>query len=295
MKKGSFSLNFGQFSAEFSRNFSDEPIRNINKGLVDLAIKSFSIEKDKNSGSAILYRIVRSEKGEEENTFHTLSEGEKMIISFLYFIELCKGKQNEADTNQNKIIIIDDPISSLSHIYVFDIAQIIKKIFINDQKYSQVFIFTHSLYFFHELTKILKVKEQNLKAKNPKLFRLIKSENGSELKDMNLEEIQNDYQSFWQIIKDVNQPPALIANCMRHIIEYFFGFIEKIELEEVLEKKDLNINRYEAFFRYMNRESHSDGINIFDNGEFEHGCFKDAFNLVFEKSGYINHYLLYND
>jgi wobble nucleotide-excising tRNase len=111
---------------------------------------------------------------------------------------------------------------------------------------------------------------------------------------MNLEEIQNDYQSFWQIIKDVNQPPALIANCMRHIIEYFFGFIEKIKLKdvlEVLEKKDLNINKYKAFLDIWIENRILMGLIE----EFKHGCFKETFKLVFEKSGYINHYLLYND
>jgi wobble nucleotide-excising tRNase len=254
----------------------DEAIRNINQGLVDLAIESFSIKKDSNT----LYRIIRSG---EEKVFLTLSEGEKMIISFLYFIELCKGKQSEADINENKIVIIDDPISSLSHIYVFDIAQIIKSNFINNSEYSQVFILTHSLYFFHELIKILEKKD------NCKLFRLIKNKNGSELKGMNPKEIQNDYQSFWQIVKDPEQHPALIANCMRHIIEYFFCFVENIELKKC-DIKELDTDKYRAFLRYINRESHSDGINIFDNKEFSYNYFKEAFELVFRKSGYTEHY-----
>ncbi|PSD44226.1 hypothetical protein C7E23_03110 [Elizabethkingia anophelis] len=49
---------------------------------------------------------------------------------------------------------------------------------------------------------------------------------------MSYEEIQNDYQAYWFIIKDEKQPAALIANCMRNVIEYFFQFL--------LKKKDLN-------------------------------------------------------
>ncbi len=83
----------------------------------------------------------------------TLSEGEKMIISFLYFMELCKGKENEQEvlTKEDKIIVIDDPISSLSHTYIFNISMLIKKYFFNKNK--QVFVLTHSLYFFHELIR----------------------------------------------------------------------------------------------------------------------------------------------
>jgi wobble nucleotide-excising tRNase len=261
----------------------EEAIDNINKELCGLGIDSFKIEKENNSR----YKIVRTEEYENENTFKTLSEGEKMIISFLYFVELCKGKQSEDDTNQNKIVVIDDPISSLSHIYVFEIAQIIKSNFINknNRECTQIFILTHSLYFFHEL-KPKKEKEE----KDYKLFRLIKNEDSSKLKDMEFKEIQNDYQSYWQIIKDEKQPPALIANCMRNIIEYFFGFVEKMELKDVFKDEEFKDIKCQAFLRYMNRESHSDGINISDTKEFDYTHFKDVFKLVFEKSEYSNHY-----
>ena len=38
---------------------------------------------------------------------------------------------------------------------------------------------------------------------------------------MKYEDIQNDYQAYWHIIKDKEQAPALIANCMRNVMEYF--------------------------------------------------------------------------
>lgn len=54
---------------------------------------------------------------------------------------------------------------------------------------------------------------------------------------MKYEEIQNDYQAYWYIIKDQNQPPALIANCMRNILEYFFNFVEKQDYNNVFQKR----------------------------------------------------------
>lgn len=259
----------------------EEAISNINNGLLDLGIDCFRIEKH----SDALYKIVRDELC--EHTFQTLSEGERMVISFLYFVELCKGKQNVADTRKNKIIIIDDPISSLSHIYVFNMGQLIKSNFTNpESRYKQVFILTHSLYFFYELTFINK-EDRNL---YQKLFRISKNKSGSEISIMKYQEVQNDYQSYWQVIKDQNQPPALIANCMRNIIEYFFGFIEKNELSNVFQKEIFRTDKYQAFYRYMNRESHSIGQNIFDIKEFNHNDFKDAFKTVFKESGYETHY-----
>ena len=107
---------------------------------------------------------------------------------------------------------------------------------------------------------------------------------------MHYQEIQNDYQAYWSIIKDNEQPPALIANCMRNIIEYFFTFVEKYELSNVFQRPSLKDNRFQAFYRYINRESHSLGQNIFDFKEFNYDDFKEAFRLVFVEAGYEAHY-----
>ena len=209
-----------------------------------------------------------------------------MIISFLYFVEMCRGKKSADDVGEKKIIVIDDPISSLSHIFIFNIGQLIKKEFLNSDAYEQVFILTHSLYFFYELTDT----NHDRRKKNQKLFRMTKNSDGSHILDMKYEEIQNDYQSYWQVIKDEKQPPALIANCMRNIIEYFFNFIEKKDLNNVFQKPELQDNKFQAFCRYVNRESHSLGQNIFDYKEFDYNIFKEALGLVFQQSGYTEHY-----
>jgi wobble nucleotide-excising tRNase len=107
---------------------------------------------------------------------------------------------------------------------------------------------------------------------------------------MKYEEIQNDYQAYWQIIKDDKQPAALIANCMRNIVEYFFNFIEKRDLGKVFQKPVLQDNKYQAFARYINRESHSLGQNIFDIKEFDYLTFKEGLRLIFEQNGYKEHY-----
>lgn len=258
----------------------EEAIANINCSLVELGIDSFRIVKH----SDALYKIVRDEQ--DDNTFKTLSEGEKMIISFLYFRELCKGKKNATEIKNKKIIVIDDPISSLSHIYVFNIGQLIKNDFFNSDNYDQVFVLTHSLYFFYELTETNHDRRKN----NQKLFRMIRNCDGSQILDMKYEEIQNDYHSYWHIVKDDKQPPALIANCMRNIIEYFFSFIEKKDFNNVFQKPELQQNKYQAFRRYIDRESHSLGQNIFDFKEFNYDDFKEALGLVFKENGYKDHY-----
>lgn len=258
----------------------EEAITNINNGLIDLAITDFEIKKHSDN----LYQIVRGEN--QEKVFCSLSEGEKMIISFLYFIELCRGKKEATETGKKKIIVIDDPISSLSHIYIFNVGRLIHNEFLKSDKYEQVFLLTHSLYFFYEMTDTNKERRKE----QQKLFRLRKNRTGSEILEMSYEEIQNDYHSYWFIVKDDKQPAALIANCMRNIIEHFFNFVEKRDLNNVFQKKEMQNNRFQAFNRYVNRESHSLGQNIFDIKEFNYQDFKEAFAELFKVTGYEEHY-----
>jgi wobble nucleotide-excising tRNase len=249
----------------------------INSELIFFGLDGFSIVPAGEKS----YKLKRP--NEDIAKFETLSEGEKTVISFLYFLELCKGKENDDEVVTEKIVVIDDPISSLSHMYVFNIAQLIRKNFFNDD-YKQVFILTHNLYFFHELL-------HKQKDNNAKLFRLCRS-TFSQLSVMNRKDIQNEYQSYWQILKDYDEGKAtevILANAMRNILERFFGFIEKNDFNELtkeLEKDEKN----NFFIRYINKESHSDPINISDSKEIDPQIFKEAFRKIFKDSGYEAHY-----
>jgi wobble nucleotide-excising tRNase len=259
----------------------EEAIGHINEGLVQIGVSDFSISRHDNS----LYKIVRS--NDSDASFFSLSEGEKMIISFLYFCELCKGKREATEVPGKKIAIIDDPISSLSHVFVFNIGRLIKSEFFDSKAFEQVFVLTHSLYFFYELAD----SNHKNRKETQKLFRLFKNDSGSQIVKMSYEEVQNDYHSYWSIITDPDQPPALIANCMRNIVEYFFNFVQKQDLSNVVQFPELQENRFQAFCRYINRESHSLGQNVFDFKEFDYESFREGLRLVFQVTGYENHYI----
>ena len=207
----------------------DQTIEAINSHLEDFGIQSFKIVKHKGDDGDC-YKIKRDYE-QNAPVFKSLSEGEKTVISFLYFVELCKGKSSATDI-KSKIIIIDDPISSLSHMYIFNVAQLIKRTFLDDiknqggsGKYLQCFILTHSLYFFHELVE----KKDQTRQQHQNFFRITKA-SASQINSMQHSEIQNEYEAYWDIVKnatDENMP--LVANAMRNIIEHFFGFIEKAD------------------------------------------------------------------
>lgn len=258
----------------------DAAVDAINAGLLDLGIEDFFVQKH----SENLYRVVRAD--DKKDAFHSLSEGEKMMISFLYFCELCKGKSSAVDTIAQRIVVIDDPISSLSHVFIFNVGQLIRSVFFRGDRFCQVIVLTHSLYFFYELTDT----NHERREKTQKLFRISKPSSGSAIQEMKYEEIQNDYQAYWSVVNDPSQPHALIANCMRNIVEYFFNFVRKKDLNNVFQMPALQDVKYQAFCRYINRESHSLGQNIIDMKEFNYETFKEGLKLVFEKTEYLDHF-----
>lgn len=198
----------------------EHAVSEINNRLLHMGIDSFKIEKfGENS-----YRLLRTAEGAP--AFQTLSEGEKTVISFLYFMELCKGQTDPGAVLQRKILVIGDPISSLSHLYVFNIGRAIRDELCKSPAFEKIIVLTHSLYFFYELTDT----DNDRRKETQKLVRLIKGGNGARFEKMSYESIQNDYHAYWSVIKDQSASPALIANCMRNVIEYFFSFVKKKSL-----------------------------------------------------------------
>lgn len=258
----------------------DAAVEKINSRLKEIGIDDFRIEKF----SERQYKLARD--GQQIGDFKSLSEGEKTIISFLYFCELCKGKRDATDSVKEKIIVIDDPVSSLSHIFIFNVGHLIKSEFFNSPQFQQVFVLTHSLYFFYELT----YRDHNTRHEKQKLIRLTKNTDGSGFSKMKYEEIQNDYQAYWAIVNDKSQSPVIIANTMRNIVEYFFGFIEKLQYHDVFKDAKLDSTRFQAFMRFIDRESHSSGTNVFDYKEFDYDLFREGLKLLFCNMGYEEHY-----
>ena len=267
-----------------------ETIKTINQQLYDIGMQDITIVKN----DVNTYRIQRSNDN-QENVFKTLSEGEKTMISFLYFVELCKGLESSDDAKK-KIIVIDDPISSLSHIYVFNVAQIIKQLFFKpliappNSDYLQCFILTHNLYFFHE---ICRNKEHKKHKKHKELFRVSKNQNGSSiLVKMESEEIKNDYESYWSVVRNANgHHKATVANSMRNIIENFCAFLYKEDhYTKIFDGPKFQDSKFQAFIRYMNRESHSDRENISDFKEFDLSVFLEAFAEFFRLLDHEKHY-----
>lgn len=94
-------------------------------------------------------------------TIDDISEGEKNLLSLLYFyFELYTDNEQKQLNKAIDLIVVDDPISSLDDSNKFYVLEIIKKII--DEKNPQIFVLTHSWDDFCQLTYKLK-NNQNAK------------------------------------------------------------------------------------------------------------------------------------
>ncbi|NLK50525.1 MAG: AAA family ATPase [Candidatus Cloacimonetes bacterium] len=119
--------------------------------------ESLSLEAVKGVDSDDYKFIIK--RGEKQA--YNLSEGEKSLISFCYFM----AKLEDLDTMGKEVVVwIDDPVSSLdnNHIYfVFSLIEnlIVKQMKTDGSKFSQLFVSTHNLEFLRYLkTMALKKK-----------------------------------------------------------------------------------------------------------------------------------------
>ena len=268
----------------------ENTVNAINSNLKEMGIVDFFIEKHNEN----FYRIAR--ENDIKINFKTLSEGEKTIISFLYFLQLCKGKESGDEITNGKIVVIDDPISSLSHNHVFNISQLIhQNCFKQNDDIKQIFILTHNLYFFHEIIHLVVGKKGE--SKNTKIYRLTKYTN-SRIEEIKRGDILNEYESYWHIVIECKNNPQesekyryILPNTIRNILEYFFAFVNKDKYNEFL--KNQASFQCEAFLRYLNRESHSDGENITDFKEMDISKILEDFENIFKKSNNEAHYKKY--
>lgn len=88
-------------------------------------------------------RFVVKRGGKEAKN---LSEGERSLISFCYFIAQMEDELNGPEAG-NLVVLIDDPISSLDSSHIFFMYSLIETIFIKPTCFGQLFLSTHNLEF----------------------------------------------------------------------------------------------------------------------------------------------------
>jgi wobble nucleotide-excising tRNase len=203
---------------------------------------------------------IRREDGEIAE--HTLSEGEVTFITFLYYLQLTKGGYDESSVNEERILVIDDPISSLDSNVLFIVSTLIKEILKNVRSsignIKQVILLTHNIYFHKEASY---EGSNRPKGETNQYYILRKIGNKTSIysyKDKN--PISSSYELLWNEIKEYEKNSGItVQNAMRRVIENYFSILGSKRDDTLLSKFE-NPQEKEIFrslLSWVNEGSHT--------------------------------------
>ncbi len=305
------------------RVISTKPaIDGINNILRDSGFQGFSLREK--SGQQNVYEVIRPDGSIADN----LSEGERNFIAFLYFYHLVRGSFNDSDIGKDKIVIIDDPVSSMDSSALFIVSTLVREmveICFNNADYlekrvqgdyiKQLFILTHNVYFHKEITynqlcRYLCVSFYTInKTNNISTVRLCVRQNAKIPTEMeNFNPVQNSYAALWAEYRELNGIIPTM-NVIRRILEYYFmqlcGYDGVDIRKRILEgNKDkfvgvsadgkVDYSRYHlasAMLSYITAQSIgiSDGLHYVDDCTEAAQC-KEVFKLIFDTLEQGQHY-----
>lgn len=268
----------------------------INNILNSFGFNNFRIVEDANEG---YYRILREDGTPAQEN---LSEGERTFITFLYFYQLIQGSTSKDQVAAPRIVVFDDPVSSLDSKILFIVSQLILKLFSKSElkklNIRQLFIMTHNVYFHKEVSfPFTKIKRDRDGLKNSDCcFWIVRKQNCiSTLSHHKENPIKTNYQLLWQEVKRCEENPKSsvhICNTLRRILENYFtvlGGIDISSLTDCFDGDEKFVCR--SLTSWIHDGSHCmyDGLDVgFGQDLTDH--YLPVFRKIFEKTKHTAHY-----
>ena len=266
-------------------------ITEINNLLMTYGFTNFRIEPAE--GMENYYCIKRDDGTLATNT---LSEGEETFLTFLYFMQNVKGSIEQAHVSDKKIIVLDDPISSLDSTILYIVGTMVKNLAkeIRDGRgnVTQLFVFTHNVFFHKEASFI---EGRNIEIKDVNYWILRKYDGVAEIRAYGQENpISTSYDLLWSELRDdKNVSRISIQNTMRRIIENYFGMLGNKRDSSLISNFKSAEEQIVAssLFAWINDGSHSIADDLYvDSSSDIVKRYKKVFRDIFEKSGHLAHY-----
>lgn len=260
----------------------------INTLLRSFGFNGFSLAKAENGTS---YKLLRTDGSDAKET---LSEGEKTFVTFLYFYHLLKGSDTESGMTTDRIVVIDDPVSSLDSDILFIVGSLIKGLF--DEVRSgagfikQIFVLTHNVYFHKEVTFNPKRTE---KAMNEETFWVVRKAGLiSRVERHESNPIKTSYELLWAEVRRQDTSKLTIQNTLRRILENYFkilGGVDPDKLCAMFEGKERLICK--SLFSWVNDGSHFAHDDLYiaiDDATVDN--YLNVFREIFKKAEHFAHY-----
>ena len=263
-------------------------IDGINQLLAAFGFQGFKLAKGESGTS---YKLVRSDGTDAKAT---LSEGEKAFVTFLYFYHLLKGSESDSGMTTDRIVVFDDPVSSLDSDILFIVSSLIKGLFeevrAGTGHIKQIFILTHNVYFHKEVTYNLKRKDVAL---NEETFWIVRKPGlVSKIDKHPTNPIKTSYELLWEEVRKRDRSNLGIQNALRRILENYFKILGGIEFDQLYAmfdgKEKLICKSLCAWVHDGSHYAHDDLYVFIDDSTVDN--YLKVFRAIFEKAGHGAHY-----
>lgn len=269
---------------------SIEPtIEGINGLLRSFGFRNFSIAK---TDDGPFYKLVRSDGSDAKDS---LSEGERSFVTFLYFFHMLKGSESESGTTADRIVVFDDPVSSMDSDVLFIVSSLIKSLFDPVRKNSggikQIFVLTHNVYFHKEVTYTSN-RGDDTKGGERSYWTVRKGAGGSTVERYNSNPIKTSYDLLWEELRRPDKSPLTVQNTMRRILENYFKILGRMDFDKICDQFEGQQKAMcRSLFAWVNdgsHFSHDDAFYTFDQASID--TYLEIFKQVFEKTKQQAHY-----
>ena len=263
-------------------------IDGINSLLDSFGFQGFMLAKAASGNS---YKLVRSDGSDAKAT---LSEGEKTFVTFLYFYHLLKGSESESGMTTDRIVVFDDPVSSLDSDILFIVGSLIKGLFDEVRAgighIKQIFVLTHNVYFHKEITYSPK---QRGVSPNERTYWIVRKPGlVSKLDKHPTNPIKTSYELLWAEVRKPERSNLAIQNTLRRILENYFKILGGIDFDDLCKmfegRERLICKSLCSWVHDGSHFAHDDLYVSIDDSMVD--SYLNVFKAIFEKSGHIAHY-----
>lgn len=265
-------------------------IDGINALLSSFGFQGFKLAK---AVSGTSYKLVRPDGSDAKAT---LSEGEKTFVTFLYFYHLLKGSESDSGMTTDRLVVFDDPVSSLDSDVLFIVGSLIKGLFDDTRSgighIKQIFILTHNVYFHKEVT--FNPRRRNNEAMHTEETFWIVRRLGltSKIERYNSNPIKTSYELLWMEVRRSDRSVLTIQNTLRRILENYFKILGGVDSDDICSRFDGKERLIcKSLFSWINDGSHfaHDDLYISDDGSTAEIYLK-VFRDIFRKLDHLSHY-----
>ncbi|MFK7945940.1 MAG: AAA family ATPase [Paracoccaceae bacterium] len=183
--------------------------------------EKYTFDKDR-------FVVQRNRQDMSRGGDRTLSDGEKTILGFCYYLAQTHLKVETADDYERLFFVVDDPISSVSFDYIYSIAQVLRALRIDSAdvvfdklglKKPRLLVLTHNDYFYNVIGSNNIIKKECL-------FELVRAGDRHELVPLRQFVAPHHYHvhEVGAVARGDKEPDYTTPNSIRTVIEGMWRF-----------------------------------------------------------------------